>query len=77
MTNLEQDWDIPRFAVMGNQNSEMLVVWEKPVRLNGFPERPGIYPMLRTSAQLHQEMQGYVEYPQRIQIHPYIQHRNK
>jgi nitrous-oxide reductase len=63
MTNLEQDWDIPHgFAVMGNQNSEMLVMPGETCSIKWVPERPGIYPMYCTDfcSALHQEMQGYV-----------------
>lgn len=63
MTNLEQDWDIPHgFAVMGNQNSEMLVMPGETCTLKWFPDRVGIYPMYCTDfcSALHQEMQGYV-----------------
>jgi nitrous-oxide reductase len=63
MTNLEQDWDIPHgFAVMGNQNSEMLVMPGETCSLKWFPERVGIYPMYCTDfcSALHQEMQGYI-----------------
>ncbi len=63
MTNLEQDWDIPHgFAIMGNLNSEMLVMPGETCSLKWVPERPGIYPMYCTDfcSALHQEMQGYV-----------------
>lgn len=63
MTNLEQDWDIPHgFAIMGNQNSEMLVMPGETCSLKWVPERAGIYPMYCTDfcSALHQEMQGYV-----------------
>ncbi|HPR01338.1 MAG TPA: Sec-dependent nitrous-oxide reductase [Saprospiraceae bacterium] len=63
VTNLEQDWDVPHgFAVMGNDNSEILImpgqtetsVWE--------PKRPGVFPFYCTDfcSALHQEMQGYI-----------------
>lgn len=63
MTNLEQDWDIPHgFAVMGNQNSEMLVMPGETCTIKWFPERAGVYPIYCTDfcSALHQEMQGYV-----------------
>lgn len=63
MTNLEQDWDIPHgFAVMGNQNSEMLVMPGETCTIKWYPERVGIYPIYCTDfcSALHQEMQGYV-----------------
>lgn len=63
MTNLEQDWDIPHgFAIMGLQNSEMLVMPGETCTIKWVPERAGIYPMYCTDfcSALHQEMQGYV-----------------
>lgn len=63
MTNLEQDWDIPHgFAIMGNQNSEMLIMPGETCTIKWVPERAGIYPMYCTDfcSALHQEMQGYV-----------------
>lgn len=63
MTNLEQDWDIPHgFSVMGNQNSEMLVMPGETCTIKWYPERVGIYPIYCTDfcSALHQEMQGYV-----------------
>ncbi|MBS1553253.1 MAG: Sec-dependent nitrous-oxide reductase [Bacteroidetes bacterium] len=63
MTNLEQDWDIPHgFAIMGNLNSEMLVMPGETCSIKWVPEKPGIYPMYCTDfcSALHQEMQGYV-----------------
>jgi nitrous-oxide reductase len=63
MTNLEQDWDIPHgFAVMGNQNSEMLVMPGETCTLKWVPDRAGIFPMYCTDfcSALHQEMQGYI-----------------
>lgn len=63
ITNLEQDWDIPHgFAIIGNNNSELLIMpgetrsqyWKAP--------STGIYPFYCTDfcSALHQEMQGYV-----------------
>ncbi|MBS1516572.1 MAG: Sec-dependent nitrous-oxide reductase [Bacteroidetes bacterium] len=63
MTNLEQDWDIPHgFAVMGNNNSEMLVMPGETCSLKWVPTRAGIFPIYCTDfcSALHQEMQGYV-----------------
>ncbi len=63
MTNLEQDWDIPHgFSVMGNQNSEMLVMPGETCTIKWYPDRVGIYPIYCTDfcSALHQEMQGYV-----------------
>lgn len=63
MTNLEQDWDIPHgFAVMGNNNSEMLVMPGETCTLKWVPSRVGIMPMYCTDfcSALHQEMQGYI-----------------
>lgn len=63
LTNLEQDWDIPHgFAIMGNQNSEMLIMPGETCTIKWLPERVGIFPMYCTDfcSALHQEMQGYI-----------------
>ena len=63
LTNLEQDWDIPHgFAVMGNKNSEMLVMPGETQTIKWEPDRVGIFPFYCTDfcSALHQEMQGYV-----------------
>lgn len=63
VTNTEQDFDIPHgFAVMGNPNSELLVVPGQTKTLTWEPKEPGIYPFYCTDfcSALHQEMQGYI-----------------
>jgi len=63
ITNLEQDWDVPHgFAIMGNQNGELLIMPGETRTLQWVPRKPGIYPMYCTDfcSALHQEMQGYV-----------------
>jgi nitrous-oxide reductase len=63
VTNLEQDWDIPHgFAVMGNRNSELLIMPGETRTVRWVPTRIGVYPMYCTDfcSALHQEMQGYV-----------------
>ncbi len=63
VTNLEQDWDIPHgFAVLGNQNSELLIMPGETRTLTWEPKTPGVYPFYCTDfcSALHQEMQGYI-----------------
>jgi nitrous-oxide reductase len=63
VTNLEQDWDVPHgFAVLGNQNGELLIMPGETRTLTWVPRKPGVYPMYCTDfcSALHQEMQGYV-----------------
>ena len=63
VTNLEQDWDVPHgFAMMGAQNSELLVMPGETRTLKWVPTREGVYPFYCTDfcSALHQEMQGYV-----------------
>ncbi len=63
LTNLEQDWDIPHgFTIMGNQNSELLVMPGETCTIKWTPKAPGIYPYYCTDfcSALHQEMQGYM-----------------
>jgi nitrous-oxide reductase len=63
LTNLEQDWDIPHgFAVMGNENSELLVMPGETATLKWIPKDIGIIPFYCTDfcSALHQEMQGYI-----------------
>jgi nitrous-oxide reductase len=63
VTNLEQDWDTPHgFAVMGANNSELLIMPGQTRTLKWNPDREGIIPMYCTDfcSALHQEMQGYV-----------------
>jgi len=63
VTNLEQDWDTPHgFAVMGNNNAELLVMPGETRTLTWEPKQAGVYPFYCTDfcSALHQEMQGYV-----------------
>ncbi|MGH1365778.1 MAG: Sec-dependent nitrous-oxide reductase [Calditrichia bacterium] len=63
ITNLEQDWDVPHgFAVMGANNSELLVMPGETRTLVWYPDRIGVFPFYCTDfcSALHQEMQGYV-----------------
>ncbi|MFN3781585.1 MAG: nitrous oxide reductase, partial [Candidatus Kapaibacteriota bacterium] len=63
VTNLEQDWDIPHgFAILGSNNSELLIMPGETLTLKWEPKAPGVYPFYCTDfcSALHQEMQGYV-----------------
>lgn len=63
VTNLEQDWDIPHgFAVLGNENSELLIMPGETSTLKWIPKSVGIFPFYCTDfcSALHQEMQGYI-----------------
>jgi len=63
LTNLEQDWDVPHgFAVLGANNSELLMMPGQTRTLAWVPTRVGIYPFYCTDfcSALHQEMQGYI-----------------
>ncbi len=63
LTNLEQDWDIPHgFTIIGNENSELLVMPGETCTIKWMPKQPGIYPYYCTDfcSALHQEMSGYV-----------------
>jgi nitrous-oxide reductase len=63
LTNLEQDWDVPHgFAMLGAQNSELLIMPGQTRTLTWQPQRPGVYPFYCTDfcSALHQEMQGYI-----------------
>ena len=63
VTNLEQDWDVPHgFAVIGANNSELLIMPGETRTLKWMPQREGVYPFYCTDfcSALHQEMQGYV-----------------
>ena len=63
ITNLEQDWDLPHgFAVMGNNNAEVLILPGETKTLKWVPTKVGIIPMYCTDfcSALHQEMQGYI-----------------
>jgi nitrous-oxide reductase len=63
VTNIEQDWDILHgFAVLGNNNSELIVAPGETRTLKWVPTHVGIYPFYCTDfcSALHQEMQGYL-----------------
>ena len=63
VTNLEQDWDVPHgFAVLGAENSELLLMPGMTRTLKWEPKVVGNFPMYCTDfcSALHQEMQGYV-----------------
>ena len=63
VTNIEQDWDILHgFAVLGAENSELIMQPGETRTLKWIPKNPGIYPFYCTDfcSALHQEMQGYV-----------------
>ncbi len=63
VTNLEQDWDVPHgFAIMGNQNVELLIMPGETRSTKWIPQKAGVYPFYCTDfcSALHQEMQGYV-----------------
>ena len=63
VTNLEQDWDLPHgFTILGNDNSELLVMPGETCTIKWTPKTPGIYPYYCTDfcSALHQEMQGYL-----------------
>jgi nitrous-oxide reductase len=63
ITNLEQDWDVPHgFAVLGANNSELLIMPGQTRTLVWVPSRVGVFPFYCTDfcSALHQEMQGYI-----------------
>jgi nitrous-oxide reductase len=63
VTNIEQDWDILHgFAVLGNNNSELILQPGETRSLAWIPKTPGVYPFYCTDfcSALHQEMQGYI-----------------
>jgi nitrous-oxide reductase len=63
VTNIEQDWDIVHgFAVLGAENSELIIAPGATRTLKWLPKSPGVYPFYCTDfcSALHQEMQGYV-----------------
>ncbi|HET8736957.1 MAG TPA: Sec-dependent nitrous-oxide reductase [Pricia sp.] len=63
ITNLEQDFDVPHgFAVIGANNSEILVMPGQTKTLLWEPKKVGVWPFYCTDfcSALHQEMQGYV-----------------
>lgn len=73
VTNLEQDWDEPHgFAVMGNNNSEMLIMPGETQTLKWVPGRTGMFPFYCTDfcSALHQEMQGYLRVSDRSENVP-------
>jgi nitrous-oxide reductase len=63
ITNLEQDFDVPHgFAVIGANNSELLVMPGQTKTLLWEPTKVGVWPFYCTDfcSALHQEMQGYI-----------------
>jgi nitrous-oxide reductase len=63
VTNIEQDWDIVHgFAVLGNENAELILPPGGTRTLRWVPKSTGIFPFYCTDfcSALHQEMQGYV-----------------
>jgi len=63
ITNLEQDFDIPHgFAILGNNNAEMLIMPGQTETLTWEPKEVGVWPFYCTDfcSALHQEMSGYV-----------------
>lgn len=63
VTNLEQDWDAPHgFAIMGNNNSELLIMPGETKTMAWEPKKAGVYPFYCTDfcSALHQEMSGYI-----------------
>lgn len=63
LTNLEQDYDVPHgFAMIGAENSELLVMPGETETLVWYPKRVGVWPFYCTDfcSALHQEMSGYV-----------------
>ena len=63
VTNIEQDWDIVHgFAVLGSENSELIINPGETRSIRWIPKAPGVYPFYCTDfcSALHQEMQGYV-----------------
>ena len=63
ITNLEQDWDVPHgFAMMGMENSELLIMPGQTRTLKTVATRVGVIPFYCTDfcSALHQEMQGYI-----------------
>ena len=63
VTNIEQDWDILHgFAVLGAQNSELILIPGETRTMKWIPTRVGVYPFYCTDfcSALHQEMQGYI-----------------
>jgi nitrous-oxide reductase len=63
VTNIEQDWDILHgFAVLGAENSELILNPGETRTMKWVPKAPGIYPFYCTDfcSALHQEMSGYI-----------------
>jgi nitrous-oxide reductase len=63
VTNIEQDWDIVHgFAVLGAENSELIISPGATRTLKWTPKAPGVYPFYCTDfcSALHQEMSGYI-----------------
>ena len=63
VTNLEQDWDIAHgFAVLGSDNTELLLMPGETQTLKWTPKEVGVFPFYCTDfcSALHQEMQGYI-----------------
>ena len=63
VTNIEQDWDILHgFAIMGNENSELIMQPGETRTITWVPKAANIYPFYCTDfcSALHQEMSGYV-----------------
>jgi nitrous-oxide reductase len=63
VTNIEQDWDILHgFAVLGAQNSELIMQPGETRTLKWVPKTAQIYPFYCTDfcSALHQEMSGYL-----------------
>ena len=63
ITNLEQDFDLPHgFAILGNNNAEMLIMPGQTETLTWEPKEVGVWPFYCTDfcSALHQEMSGYV-----------------
>ncbi|MGO1751253.1 MAG: Sec-dependent nitrous-oxide reductase [Psychroflexus sp.] len=63
ITNLEQDFDVPHgFAMIGQNNSELLIMPGQTKTTTWEPDRVGVWPFYCTDfcSALHQEMQGYI-----------------
>lgn len=63
VTNIEQDWDILHgFAVLGAENSELILNPGETRTMKWIPKTAGIYPFYCTDfcSALHQEMSGYI-----------------
>ncbi|MDO6517344.1 Sec-dependent nitrous-oxide reductase [Zobellia uliginosa] len=63
VTNQEQDFDVPHgFAMIGANNSELLIMPGQTKSLVWEPKKVGVWPFYCTDfcSALHQEMQGYI-----------------